>query len=579
MTLTENDNTLPFPCPTCRRLCGSTVSSLPDDFKSKLLVDTVRRRERERRPEAPKPPSEGQLVLCQVHGNRRCEFFCEECTIPVCVKCVSMEHGTHCYIDVFEDSQFLITEMEEVVEAAKRDIQKLEENNTDIDIMLSEFNFNLEERSKKLKKLVEQTASQIKQNYSQDLLGIQGDIRRQVLMHHNFMNKTNEFLTSLKASLKDCAVFDVYADAKLHLGSSSLETPQYLLERPAKFEFSQCVEFQISSTLVQFFGYKMTTSEPSPNLIAQLGLQTSPNVAGSTAQAQQIVSCPLGHRRCTCVPLGTQLIRELDAMSPPPSLLPQSSSSSSGAKRPRQYHVASNIRRPNPSVEALFSSVARNNAASSSYCHTPEPQSVPEPSESSESPAMSLLRSLLPVVPSNDEVSSNIAVSHPLTPFVMSSLRQDNSTLSSSAEPLFISRPRSASGASVDDAASGHSSRSEVMVPLIDSLGLGTQRTAEQRVMQPYDVQQFFQSFRNSEESRLSLSNETLVSSTSEFTANDVQAHSSSAAGGELVNLFPELSVTSFTDESGIIRGSTISNDEDQTERVASPVDIAEETL
>ena len=46
-TLTQNDTSLPFSCPTCRRLCNEPVSALVDDFKGKLLVDTLRQRQRE----------------------------------------------------------------------------------------------------------------------------------------------------------------------------------------------------------------------------------------------------------------------------------------------------------------------------------------------------------------------------------------------------------------------------------------------------------------------------------------------------------------------------------------------------
>ncbi|XP_063724636.1 uncharacterized protein LOC134852682 [Symsagittifera roscoffensis] len=582
MTLTQNDNTLPFPCPTCRRLCGSTVSTLPDDFKSKILVDTVRQRESNRggrvgggvviHPESAATQSR-QPVLCQAHGSRRCEFFCEECNIPICVRCTNAEHVDHCYIDVFEDAHVLIDDLDYIVENVKRDVQRLEENNTDIEIMMCEFSYLMDERVKKLKKMVDQTASQVKAGYSQELLSAQTDVRRQTIMHLSFIQKTNDYLNSLKESVRDCAMFEIYADAKMHLTSSNTRTPNFLLQRPAKFEFAPCVEYQVMSALTQFFGQPGSVPEP-PNVMNQLCLSSTPSPNGTGSNSLH-----------------------------PPGLSPTPETSSSrdyllstsatgahgaigGARRKRQYNPpAVGQRRNSPAVEALFSSAA-NASSSSSPLHFPEAFVASSSSQSDfaagsnqeSASGVSILRSILPqtaitVTSSEDAANRSTAVTHPLTPFFMASFRSYNQNNAAASSPADVH-----SAASTND----------VQVPLIDlvssnrNLQISRQSQVQgARVMEPQDVQQFFQSLlgtesrQTSQESVLGTGSE-VSSDVSEQQRSNHQAPN--AESGEILTLFPEMSVSAFPGDQTANESSS-EEEEETPESQRGSADIAEETL
>ncbi|XP_075257554.1 uncharacterized protein LOC142349708 [Convolutriloba macropyga] len=591
MTLTQNDNTLPFPCPTCRRLCGSTVSTLPDDFKSKLLVDTMRQRDLERQRSGRRSlidaangghqlkPS--QPVLCQNHGNRRCEFFCETCNIPVCVKCVASEHTDHRYIDVFEDTQVLIDDMEEIIESVKRDVQRLEENNTDIEIMMCEFSYLLDERVKKLKKLVDETANQVKGRYSHELMNAQGEVRRYILMHLNFIQKTTEHLSSLKDSMRDGAMFDVYADAKIHMNSSNTDTPSFLFQRPAKFEFAPCVEFQITNTFNQFFGQPGPLPEHQAIPVfrqLQLGLQSA--AAGGAAS-----SCPPPPG------LSPPIVGARGNMgdSVPVSGGPAANGAIGGARRKRPNNIPSSSRRASPAVEALFSSAA-NASSSSSPLHFVEPtiatsqgaqaagNFAPDRNPESSSGGISILRSILPqtaITVNHSDGTRGATVSHPLTPFFLSSVRVPGFE-ATPAIALTSSSRRSSSGmAPFRPEATGRTN--EVQVPLIDIVSNNrTQGSQQQNVMEPQEVQQFFQSILGSDSRQTSQESVNLVPTQEGHMQNAGVQHLNRGSTAEVVSRFPDMNISA--DEQNAIYDQT-SDDEAGQDGPGSSVNIAEETL
>ena len=356
--------------------------------------------------------------------------------VAVCVKCVSMEHSTHCYIDVFEDSHFLITELEHVIEQVKRDIERLEDNSTDIDIMMGEFNYNIEERTRKLKKYVEQTALHVRSMYGQELITKQGNISRKIFEHEAFLDKTNEYLDKLRKSVKDCAVFDIYADAKMHLDGNSRETPQHLFERPSKFEFAPCIEYQITNTMTQFFGQTQTNqSQTDATIIANLlgGLQSNSSASNSSASGSSRPHSSLG--RVTTGSEDSGGAGGSHGLIPSVPLAPPGMSSSpAGARRRRQFHI-SNTRRASPAVEALFSSISLQNQSQIQNNQSEDSDSNNQNSGSSSaatssvpassSDAAPLIRTILPNGSScssgnNNSVSSDISVTHPLAPFFLS---------------------------------------------------------------------------------------------------------------------------------------------------------------
>ena len=364
-----------------------------------------------------------------------------------------MEHNNHCYIDVFEDSHFLITEFEHKIEQVRRDIERLEDNSTDIDIMMGEFNFNIDERTRKLKKYVEKAASNVRAMYGQDLISKQSNITRKIMEHEAYLEKTAEYLEKLRKSVKDCAVFDIYADAKMHLDGCSRETPQHLFERPAKFEFSPCIEYQLTNAMMQFFGQPQSSSQssqqPPPQSEASIittflrGLQqSSAHASNSSASGSARPHSSLG-RVTTGI---EEQVPSTSSTSSVPVVPPGLSPSPAGARRRRQFHI-SNTRRASPAVEALFSSISLQNqsAQNDEAVHSGgNPNSSSASSSSSVTNTSSgtantapLIRTILPNASSGNgsSVSSDISVTHPLAPFFLSAVNTYTETTAAQRIP------------------------------------------------------------------------------------------------------------------------------------------------
>ncbi|XP_062584840.1 uncharacterized protein LOC134246483 [Saccostrea cucullata] len=91
-------------CNNCQvSLCVDCVSKHVDKFKSQTH-DIVHFTNRKIQPVFPE---------CEVHPNQRCEAYCQQCHVQVCLKCILSSHSGH-----------KIVEMQEIFNERKREIEK-----------------------------------------------------------------------------------------------------------------------------------------------------------------------------------------------------------------------------------------------------------------------------------------------------------------------------------------------------------------------------------------------------------------------------------------------------------------------
>lgn len=44
--------------------------------------------------------------FCYSHPTKKCDLFCEDCQIPVCVRCMTSAHISHQFTDIMEKKPF-----------------------------------------------------------------------------------------------------------------------------------------------------------------------------------------------------------------------------------------------------------------------------------------------------------------------------------------------------------------------------------------------------------------------------------------------------------------------------------------
>mgnify|MGYP003683628667 CR=1 FL=1 len=112
-----------------------------------------------------------QYPKCLEHSLRNCELFCEQCTIPICVHCVSSkDHKGHGFKDLLEC-------VEGKKEVAKKDLQELESSilneqtefasrilnqKANLEKNLEEVNRAIDEHGEKLHKQVSDVVEKLK---------------------------------------------------------------------------------------------------------------------------------------------------------------------------------------------------------------------------------------------------------------------------------------------------------------------------------------------------------------------------------------------------------------------------------
>eukprot|EP00105_Crassostrea_gigas_P046726 XP_019930874.1 PREDICTED: E3 ubiquitin-protein ligase TRIM71-like [Crassostrea gigas] len=170
----------------------------------------------------------GSTTKCQKHFSKICELFCEQCNIPICVKCASSkEHIGHEFIDMVET-------LENQKEIILNDLQELEKSiypkYQEIASIIPVQKADLNENSKKLTKAIEKHEENLRREIDTIIKKMKSDLDEMDSKHLAFLNKHEN---EIKRTISD--IKQSIADLKKLLNTNDVSLVSAYKSRNAKF--------------------------------------------------------------------------------------------------------------------------------------------------------------------------------------------------------------------------------------------------------------------------------------------------------------------------------------------------------
>ncbi|XP_065929718.1 E3 ubiquitin-protein ligase TRIM71-like [Magallana gigas] len=170
----------------------------------------------------------GSTTKCQKHFSKICELFCEQCNIPICVKCASSkEHIGHEFIDMVET-------LENQKEIILKDLQELEKSiypkYQEIASIIPVQKADLNENSKKLTKAIEKHEENLRREIDTIIKKMKSDLDEMDSKHLALLNKHEN---EIKRTISD--IKQSIADLKKLLNTNDVSLVSAYKSRNAEF--------------------------------------------------------------------------------------------------------------------------------------------------------------------------------------------------------------------------------------------------------------------------------------------------------------------------------------------------------
>eukprot|EP00105_Crassostrea_gigas_P032777 XP_011455918.1 PREDICTED: uncharacterized protein LOC105348276 [Crassostrea gigas] len=205
----------PMYCDICHiHLCKACVGEHLSDESTEHKVVPFKKR--------------GSTTKCRNHSSKICELFCEQCDIPICVKCASSkEHKGHEFIDVVEtlenQKEIILGDLQEL---EKFIYPKYEEIASIIPVMKADLN----ENSKKLTKAIEKHEEDLRREIDTMIKKLKSDLDEMDSKYLTVLNKQENEITRTIFVIKQSI-----ADLKRLLNSNDVSHISAYKSRNAEF--------------------------------------------------------------------------------------------------------------------------------------------------------------------------------------------------------------------------------------------------------------------------------------------------------------------------------------------------------
>ena len=143
-----------------------------------------------------------QYPKCLEHSSRNCELFCEQCTIPICVHCVSSnDHKGHGFKDLLEC-------VEGKKEVAKKDLQELESSilneQKECASRIRNQKASLEKNFEEVNRAIDEHGEKLHKQVSDVVENFKSEIAKKHEEKFAVMTKTEERIASLISDIEKC---------------------------------------------------------------------------------------------------------------------------------------------------------------------------------------------------------------------------------------------------------------------------------------------------------------------------------------------------------------------------------------
>ena len=188
---------------------------------------------------------------CSNHSTKKCRLYCEDCTIPACVQCVtSKEHRGHGFIDLLEC-------VERKKEASQKDLQELESSilieHKEFASRISNQKANLDKNLEELKSAIDEHGEKLHKQVSDVVEKFKSDIVKKHAERIAAMTKT-----------EDKIAFRIDDIDKCILGVQKLQTSRDLglvFEYKSRNEELRKTPPNLNVTLPTFVAYDITNDK------------------------------------------------------------------------------------------------------------------------------------------------------------------------------------------------------------------------------------------------------------------------------------------------------------------------------
>ena len=123
-------------CPTCRRACTTQVKSLPINY---VAADLARKYHDDKK----------YSVICEHHPKEICKFFCNTCSISICIECITCHCGHH-FVKLDESVNYVKMKNLEAENVIKKIIEKNEAVKNEIEDTGLKFKATLDNELQKI---------------------------------------------------------------------------------------------------------------------------------------------------------------------------------------------------------------------------------------------------------------------------------------------------------------------------------------------------------------------------------------------------------------------------------------------
>lgn len=170
----------------------------------------------------------GSAIKCQKHSSKMCELYYKQCTIPVCVQCVSSkEHNGHEFVDMVEKlnnhKEIILRDLHELENSIHPKYQEM------VSIIINQKS-DQKENSQKLTTAIVKHGQDLHKEIDSMIEKMKSDLEEMDVNHLSFLNKQENEITHTISEIKQSI-----ADLKKLLDSNDASHVSSYKAKNAKF--------------------------------------------------------------------------------------------------------------------------------------------------------------------------------------------------------------------------------------------------------------------------------------------------------------------------------------------------------